>query len=195
MIKHKKIFCLFSSFLLLSLISTTAISISVEDENDKSLYVNMGPEIDLKLRKPNGEWQDDSISESINNKLDVKIDPSISSGKVLIVVLIPYSNGEPMLSFVVGSSSNAPFFVSDEVILWGYAGSIPDKIEFQLKVIKAGQGDLESSVADVDTEETGSDSVSVTTTGKAKYIFRILELLEIFKIRFSMLIKAIMKNI
>ena len=195
--KNKKILIsILSAFLMISLISTTAITVGVEEGDDETPSVNMATEIDVKSRNPNGEWQDVSISATTNNKIEVKLDLNSPSDKVLIVVAIPYSNDDPMLSFVAGSATEMPFFVEDSVIIWGYAGgSVPDSIEFELKVTKAGQGSLDTSVCDVDTEETDGDSIGITTSGKAKMTLRILEIFEMIKLKLSSFLQLFIKSI
>ena len=163
--KRIVIVAMLSSFILLTIVTIPVSAISLNKENDEKLMGILAITADIKVKIPGGSWQDVSITADTGTNLEFKLDMITPGGGTIIAVLLPYINGEPMLSYVTGSGSDIPFFVDDAVIMWGYALSPPSSLTFKLRLLKAGTGSVSVSVCDSDTGETGGDTVQIIGQG------------------------------
>lgn len=163
--KKRIVVAMLSSFMLLTIATIPVSAISLNKENDKNLMEMSIISADIKVKTPGGSWQDVSVTADTGTNLEFKLDMIVPGGGLIVAILIPYINEEPMLSYVVGSGSDIPFFVDEAVIMWGYAASPPNSLTFKLRLLKAGTGSVDSSVCDVSSQETGEDTVQVIGQG------------------------------
>jgi hypothetical protein len=167
-VKKKDIFkSLFIAVILISLTAVPSFSLTINNEINQTSTDIFSSDIsgDIKARIPGSDWQDTSLTADTGTKLNFKIDITSSGGGIVVAVLIPYINEEPMLSYVLGSSSNIPFFIDETAVMWGFSGGAPAQLTFDLKVLKSGYGDVQSSVCDVVNEDSDDDSIQIVGQG------------------------------
>jgi len=152
-------------FLSLSAISALSLNINKEITPDISLFTSDDIECDIKTRITGGDWQDVSITADTGKPLNFKIDIGSSGGGILVTLIIPYIDDNPMLSYVIGSGSHIPFFRDDSCVIWGFNFEAPAQITYDLNLLKSGAGTVKGIVADIDSEDSDDDSVQVIGQG------------------------------
>jgi len=138
-----------------------------DDFEDISILANV--ECDLKVKKPDGKYQDTALTVKTGTELQFKIDIKTSGGGTLVVVVLPSIDDEPMFYYL--ESSEIPVYTDDYTLMWGFVFNPPAAITFKAKVLKAGTGDVQATVSDTDTDESDTDFVEVTGEGKDQCCF------------------------
>jgi len=159
-------------FLLLAIVAIPVSSLNIKNitqnnekpEEDMDIVILADIECDIKAKTTSSSsWQDSSVTAAVNTKVDFKIEMTAPNADIIVAVLLPYVNDEPLLDYVILSGSEIPIIAGDSTIIWGFtAGHAPSTITYQCKVKKTGTGTVELAVADIENEVDDEDSISVT---------------------------------
>jgi len=140
-------------------------------------------EADLKIRKPGGDWEDQSIIASVGLILDFKITVETNRDYVLVGILVklPLIDNTPMFNYIEWSSWPMPIFpigewaANDTDVSWAWfivGPSWEKEMTFKAKIIKTGSSSVELTV--IALKDVNGDYDKVTdntyiTAEKNKY--------------------------
>jgi hypothetical protein len=153
----------------------TEVFVSFNNAIDIVSFSNI--EADLKIKAPNGDWQDTSVTGKAGGNGDIlefKVTITINRAYGLCgaAVFLPEIDGSPMFDYEEGSASPEPLEGSgDEKVSWAWGYRIPPytkELTFKAKIKKVGTRTVEleaSGVISIHEEDTAFDSVSVTGQG------------------------------
>ena len=131
--------------LLLTIASIPASSLNIKniiqnnekpEENIDIVLLDVVCDIKAKTTS-SSSWQDSSVTANVNSKIDFKIEMTVPNVDIVVAVLLPYVDNEPLLDYVLLSGSEIPIMSDDSTIIWGFtAGHAPSTITYQCKVKK-----------------------------------------------------------
>jgi len=139
---------------------------------------------DLKIRKIDGDWEDNQISAKVGTTLEFKISLILEGDyqKLFIIIELPTigNNITTMFEYILGSATNKPsgdegtFFGTNRAVIWAWESDYstwPKIYTFKAKIIKSGIKNVNLTV--VATRENldplnDLDHVKVTGEKKSK---------------------------
>jgi hypothetical protein len=167
----KKIRLLAIMFIITTLFFPSTFSVdssSVNDTNNQyqlEALINSDLNIDLKARVSGGEWQDISLTVDNGGQIEFKLTLSSSGGGILVVLLFPSINEEPMMQYQLLSASHTPEIIDESFLMWGFVSNAPDTITFKANLLRTGTGSVDTSICNVPTQETRDDTVQIISQG------------------------------
>jgi len=133
---------------------------------------------DLKIKKPGGSWEDDTITADVGEILDFRVDLDSNNFYLLLSIInaMPKINEDPMFDLIEGSVSPTPIppnsVYADDLdvqwLYWALATKGEKTLEWRARIVKPGTGDARMAAAgvyannDVDSVE---DQVTIIAEG------------------------------
>lgn len=148
--------------------------------NDIEMYGSTGPTVDLKIRKPGGDWQDQHLTCDVGTEVEFKIVADLTIGDyvgVIITTALPVKDDDilkPMFNFIRGSASPIPdeeegaFYATNLAVIWGWVFSNSNwhkEMTFKAKVVRSGTATIHLVsmwMVDEDDFDTVEDTVKIT---------------------------------
>jgi len=133
---------------------------------------------ELEIRKPGGDWEDQSITVEVGTELQFRI--KVSSDQfysvIAIFITLPLVKGEPMFEYIERSASPIPdtqagnFDGTDTLVSWGWFNieqGWSEVMTFNAKILKANSKSVKLAVYGL-AEDFYDEYDSVRVNGKEK---------------------------